>query len=128
MEESILISIKKMLPMDWQSTAFDEPIMAEINSAFLSLNQLGIGPDQGFIVKSDKTTWDQFIATSNSFEGVGRVKKTAYLEAVKSYVHLNVKLVFDPPTNGSVLESINKQIQRLEWRLNTQVEILNKEV
>ena len=130
MDESILTSIKRMLPMDPTCTEFDEPIIAHINTALLSLNQIGIGPDEGFLIMSANETWDQFIATSESFSSGSSVidtgsKKTAYLQAVKTYIYLSVKLAFDPPTNASVIESINKQMERLEWRLNAQTDILH---
>ena len=32
-------------------------------------------------------------------------------------VGLKVKLAFDPPTNSTLLQSINDQIKDLEWRL-----------
>ncbi len=37
--------------------------------------------------------------------------------AVKSYIHLRVKLLFDPPDIGFVLTAMKEQIQELEWRL-----------
>ena len=81
-----------------------------INSVFLNLTQLGVGPSEGFLIEDDTATWDDFIGDSNQ------------LQAVKSYVYLKVKLLFDPPLSSSVTESMNRMISELEWRLNVAVE------
>ena len=39
------------------------------------------------------------------------------LESVRSFIHLKVKLLFDPPMSSAVIESINHMIEELEWRL-----------
>ena len=44
------------------------------------------------------------------------------LQAVKSYMYLKVKLLFDPPLSSSVIESMNRMIAELEWRLNVAVD------
>lgn len=108
--ESILTSIKKLLGIDEEYTQFDSDIIMHINSVFLNLTQLGVGPSEGFLIEDDTATWDDFIGDSNQ------------LQAVKSYVYLKVKLLFDPPLSSSVTESMNRMISELEWRLNVAVE------
>lgn len=108
--ESILTSIKKLLGIDEIYTQFDSDIIMHINSVFLNLTQLGVGPSEGFLIEDDTATWDDFIGDSNQ------------LQAVKSYVYLKVKLLFDPPLSSSVTESMNRMISELEWRLNVAVE------
>lgn len=108
--ESILTSIKKLLGITEEYAHFDDDIIMHINSAFMSLQQLGVGPSDGFTITSDEQVWTDFL---------GEMKK---LEAIKSYIYLKVKLIFDPPTSSFVLESINRQIQEYEWRLNVQAE------
>ena len=108
--ESILTSIKKLLGIDEEYTQFDDDIIMHINSVFLNLTQLGVGPSEGFLIEDDTATWDDFIGDSNQ------------LQAVKSYVYLKVKLLFDPPLSSSVTESMNRMISELEWRLNVAVE------
>lgn len=108
--ESILTSIKKLLGIDEIYTQFDDDIIMHINSVFLNLTQLGVGPSEGFLIEDDTATWDDFIGDSNQ------------LQAVKSYVYLKVKLLFDPPLSSSVTESMNRMISELEWRLNVAVE------
>ena len=108
--ESILTSIKKLLGIDEEYTQFDSDIIMHINSVFLNLTQLGVGPSEGFQIEDDSDTWEDFIGDSNQ------------LQAVKSYVYLKVKLLFDPPLSSSVIESMNRMITELEWRLNVAVE------
>lgn len=108
--ESILTSIKKLLGIAEEYTQFDDDIIMHINSVFLNLTQLGVGPSEGFLIEDDTATWDDFIGDSSQ------------LQAVKSYVYLKVKLLFDPPLSSSVTESMNRMISELEWRLNVAVE------
>ena len=108
--ESILTSIKKLLGIDEEYTQFDSDIIMHINSVFLNLTQLGVGPSEGFQIEDDSDTWEDFIGDSNQ------------LQAVKSYVYLKVKLLFDPPLSSSVIESMNRMIAELEWRLNVAIE------
>lgn len=108
--ESILVSIKKLLGISEDYTQFDDDLIMHINSVFLNLMQLGVGPTEGFLIEDDYATWDDFIGDSIS------------LQAVKSYMYLKVKLLFDPPPSSAVIESTNKMIAELEWRLNTAVE------
>lgn len=108
--DSILTSIKKLLGIDEEYKQFDADIIMHINTVFLNLTQLGVGPAEGFLIEDDSATWDDFIGDSNQ------------LQAVKTYVYLKVKLLFDPPLSSSVTESINRIISELEWRLNVAVD------
>lgn len=104
--ESILTSIKKMLGIDAGYTHFDADIIMHINSVFSILTQIGVGPADGFSIKGADETWEQFIeGIPNSFS------------MVKSYAYLKVRLLFDPPLSSAAIESINRQISELEWRL-----------
>lgn len=108
--ESILTSIKKLLGIEEEYTQFDNDIIMHINTVFLNLTQLGVGPEEGFLIEDDTATWYDFIGDSNQ------------LQAVKSYMYLKVKLLFDPPLSSSVIESMNRMIAELEWRLNVAVD------
>ena len=110
METSILTSIKKLLGVAEDYTEFDEDIITHINSVFLNLTQLGVGPEEGFMIEDDTAEWEDFIDYS------------IQLQAVKTYMYLKVKLLFDPPLSSSVTESINRMIAELEWRLNAAVD------
>ena len=114
--DSILTSIKKLLGMTKDYTHFDADIIMNINTEFMSLKQLGIGPADGFIIEDDSATWDEYINVEDD------PSKLTLLSAVKSYIHLKVELAFDPPQNSSVTESIKQRISELEWRLNVEAE------
>jgi hypothetical protein len=108
--DSILDSVKHVLNLASDYTPFDQGVIMHINSVFSTLNQLGIGPDEGFMIEDKDSTWDTFL------EGDPR------LNNVKTYVYLRVRLLFDPPTTGYLVEALQKQIQEHEWRLNAQRE------
>lgn len=103
--ESILVSIKKLLGIDSECTQFDSDIIMDINTALMVLTQLGVGPENGFSISDDSQKWSDFTDIS-------------LIEGVKSYVHHKVRLMFDPPTNSTVMESEKQIIAELEWRLN----------
>ena len=108
--ESILISIKKLLGITEEYDQFDPDIIMHINSVFMVLTQLGVGPSEGFSIEDDTAVWTDFIQD---------IKK---LESVKTYIYLKVKLAFDPPLSSAVIESMNRLINELEWRLNVAAE------
>lgn len=108
--DSILTSVKKMLGIVAECTDFDAEIIMHINSVFMVLTQLGVGPSEGFIIMDDSAIWEDFIV------------EPLELQAVKSHVFMKVKLLFDPPTNGAVVESYNRLINEFEWRLNVAAE------
>lgn len=106
---SILTSIKKLLGITEECENFDADIIIHINSVFMILTQLGVGPTEGFSIQDKTTTWDEFIPVNQ-------------LESVRSYVYMKVKLMFDPPLSSAVMESMNRMISEFEWRLNIAVE------
>ena len=108
--DSILTSIKKMLGISEDYTQFDADLIMHINSVFLNLTQLGVGPASGFSIEDETTEWTDFI------------NNNAQLQAVKSYIYLKIKLLFDPPLSSAVIESTNRMIAELEWRLNVAAE------
>ena len=105
MNDSILTSIKKLLGITEEYEHFDQDIIIHINSVFMILNQLGVGPSNGFSITDKTAVWSDFIS-----EGTN-------LESVKSYIYLKVRLLFDPPTTSAVMESMNRMICELEFRL-----------
>lgn len=108
--ENILDSIKKLLGIDEADLNFDQELIMHINSVFMVLNQLGVGPVGGFKISSNEEVWTDFVGTRLD------------LESVKSYIYLKVRLLFDPPQNSFLVSSIEKQIEEQEWRLQVQVE------
>jgi hypothetical protein len=106
METSILISTKKILGITESYTAFDLDIITHINSTFSILNQLGVGPEAGFMIEDEVAVWDDLEVPIRQ------------LSLIKTYVFLKVRLLFDPPTTSFLIEATNKQIEEYEWRLN----------
>lgn len=107
--DSILNSVKKKLGIQEDYPHFDEDIIIDINSVFMILNQLGVGPDEPFTIEDEDAYWDDFIDNTR-------------IEAVKSYMYMRVRLMFDPPTSGFLVDSLKKQIDELEWRMLVQAE------
>lgn len=103
--ESILNSVKKLLGIDPSYTQFDTDLIMHINSVFLILNQLGVGPDDPFTITGVNDNWSDFIEDGS-------------IELVKSYMFLKVKLLFDPPQNGTLVQAMKDQIAEFEWRAN----------
>lgn len=109
--EGILISIKSLLGVEGTYTHFDDELVMHINSVFFTLTQMGVGPVEGFSIKDNTATWEEYFGTDK------------FLEAVKMYIYLKVRLSFDPPAVSFVLDAIQRQISELEFRLMTQVDI-----
>lgn len=109
-EGSILHDIKKMLGPSYDDDSFDTDIIIHINSTFTTLRQLGVGPAKGYRISDEDNLWSEF------------VKDEEMLDSVKTYIYLKVKLIFDPPLNGTLYEAFERQVKELEWRLNVSVE------
>ena len=110
--ESILTSIKKLLGPSGEYEAFDTDIIIHINTALMDLRRLGVGPVTGFRIEDETTTWNDFLSEEEMLR----------LESIKDYVYLNVRMLFDPPTNGSHMDAMSKRIEKLEWTINMAVE------
>lgn len=108
--DSILDSIKKLLGIDSSYKQFDQDLIMHINSVFLTLNQLGVGPSGGFMIEDASEYWEDYIEDMTK------------LQAIRTYMYLKVKLLFDPPLSSAVIESMNRQIAEFEWRLNIAVD------
>jgi hypothetical protein len=108
--ESILTSIKKLLGIAEEYTHFDTDLIMHINSVLSILTQIGVGPSEGFSIKDKNNVWEDFITEDSK------------LELVKSYIYMKVKLLFDPPLSSAVIESTNRMISELEWRIQVAVD------
>ena len=102
---SILISVKKLLGLTEEYTVFDPDIIMHINATFMVLNQLGVGPTDGFFIADARALWSDYLGDDKS------------IEAVKTYVASKVRLAFDPPTSSAHVEALNGIIAEFEWRL-----------
>ncbi len=110
MNESILASIKKLLGIHETDYSFDSDIMMHINSIFVVLWQMGVGPEAPYSIKSSDETWEDF------------TEDLSKIEMIKSYMYLRVAQLFDPPSSSIVSDSQKNLISELEWRLYTAAE------
>lgn len=109
-DQSILMSIKKLLNVDEEDPAFDTDIGMLINAEFMTLHQLGIGPDDGFSIHEADTKWTDFS------------DDPTLIESVKAYIYMKVRMIFDPPASSVVADAFNARIHELEFRMNVQAE------
>lgn len=110
MEDSILISVKKYLGIADEDHGFDLDILMSINSVFGILTQLGVGPKGGYTISDESAKWSDYLQDNK------------YLEMVKTYMYLKVRMIFDTPTSGSMNSAHEQLIQELEWRINVMVD------
>ena len=110
LNDSILSSVKKLLNLPEEYTDFDEDIILHINSALDTIQQLGVGPLEHYEIEDKDNLWSEFI---------GDVK---FINFVKTAVWLDVRLVFDPPSTSFQIESFQKRLDQLHWRLRVQAD------
>jgi len=108
--DSILDSTKKALGIDPQITDFDVDLTMHINSVLATLNQLGVGPTEGFAIEDSGATWDTFLGDDPT------------LNNVRSYMYMKVRMMFDPPQTAHLVASMNEQVNQLEWRISVRRE------
>jgi hypothetical protein len=106
MIESILDSTKKNLGIEPEYAAFDDQIIMHINSVFSTLQQLGVGPVNGYMIEDATPTWSDFLADDPRYN------------QVRTYVYLRVRLMFDPPATSFAINSMEEQAKEMEWRMN----------
>ena len=112
---SVLNTTKKLLGLDADDDSFDSDICIGINSAILTLSQLGLEGNEGFIVTDDTQEWSDYLNDNK------------LLPMVQQYIHLKTKMSFDPPQNSFVCENLKQIITELEWRIRMVSETNNKE-
>ena len=110
-EDSILVTIKKLLSLGPDNTDFDDDIILHINSVLAILQQLDIGPEDGFYITDASKTWHDYLGSNY-----------AHISMVKSYMAAKVRLLFDPPVSSAVLESLTRICSEFEWRANVAAE------
>ena len=112
LDDSILRTIKLMLGLTDDITAYDEEIKVHINSLFTILNQLDVISDDGFRISGYDETWGQL------------TDRLTLAEMIKEFMYLKVRMIFDPPGSSVVSDAYNSRIAELEWRMNIQAERL----
>lgn len=103
--DSILLSTKKLLGIEPDVTAFDDALILNINTALSILHQLGVGPDGGLNISGEGSTWEELTGGDNR------------LSMVRTYVHMKVRMMFDPPASSAVMESMENNLKEIEWRI-----------
>lgn len=88
---------------------FDEALIAEINTAFNILTQLGFGPLKSFAITGEDETWDQYLPADDPR---GNMAKT--------YISARAKLKFDPPQSSYLVDALKEDVAELEFRLSVQ--------
>ena len=106
MNDSILDSVKKVLGIYIANMDFEIDILIHLNSALFILSQMGVVKVDDFQVYDETKTWSE-ILTSDQFN----------LFAIKSWVALKIRMLFDPPTSSILAEAINTNLKELEWRI-----------
>jgi hypothetical protein len=110
MEDSILKTIKQLSGVDPEDDSFDVDQITYINGVFVDLDDLGIGPAGGFMIEDETETWTEFFAGDGTLTPV-------FLNNVKVYVALRVRLRFDPPATSYHTTAMKEQIDELAWRI-----------
>lgn len=108
----IITTTKELSGVMAEYDNFDKDLVMYINSVFLVLKQLGVGPKEGFVITLDgKETWNDFLPDNRILR-----------ESVKAYMGNKVRLQFDPPTSSALLEALTRNVNEFEWRLNAEAE------
>ena len=113
--DSILTSVKKIIGISEEDESFDTDLIMHINSVLMILNQLGVGPEDGFSITDKSAVWTDVIGDNK------------LIEATKTFVGLKVRLIFDPPTSSAHIESLKEIIKEFEWRLKEDAEFTNSD-
>lgn len=122
LEESILLSTKKVLNIPHGVDSFDLDVLMHINTAFSILSELGVFDEAGVEI-TDETTWEEL----QEAQELTNPLTVAMVQMLRSYIFLRVRMLFDPPTTGFLLTSMEKQLQELEWRISTKWEYAQRE-
>jgi hypothetical protein len=104
-ETSILKTVKNSLGLDVNNASFDPEVILYINTVLATLNQIGVGPENGFQIVDAVATWDNLLGSD------------LRLNNVQSYVYLQVKLLFDPPQSSFAIEAIERMAKELSTRI-----------
>lgn len=114
--ESILRSVKKQIGLDPEYTQFDPDIIMSINTVFVILNRVGVGPSTGFRIEDESAEWTDFLPDDD-----------LNFDVVKTYIAAKVRLIFDPPTSSIIMQATKEVIAELEWTLNINAETSQSE-
>lgn len=109
MELNVLNSVKSNVGIPDDVIDFDNDIILYTNLALDTLIQLGV--DVTTNIDKD-TEWTNIIVNISQER----------ISMVQSYVNISVRLIFDPPSNSTILNSLKDKINELEFRLQVKEE------
>lgn len=109
----IIDTIKKMLGLSEDYSAFDTEILFFINSAIMDLSQLGVCSSNFQITENGNETWDDLLSEYSD---------NGLLNSAQEYIYLRTRLSFDPPNSGYVTNALKDRLTEATWRLRVQVE------
>ena len=118
MAGTILSDVKQMLGLQDDYTPFDREIVMHINSVLMILDQLGVGKPNYRVTLSQSAGENPIMESTQTWDDYLGSSYTGNMEAVKSYVYTKVKLLFDPPASGTLMESYKKLADEFEFRLS----------
>lgn len=110
MEQSILLSTKKILGIGADDESFDLDILTFINTAFSTLNDVGVGVLGGLHIDGPDYEWDDFAADC----GVDDTQ----VNDIRTYVFLRVRMLFDPPGTPYLINAFEKQLEEHVTRIS----------
>lgn len=102
--DSILLTVKKLCNIAPDCEHFDIDLIADINSVFASLWTMGLGTTP-FLVTGTTESWSDI---PNAFGATN---------ILKVYVPLMVHKIFDAPTTTSVSQALNEVLDEYGWRI-----------
>lgn len=100
---SILTDVKAFVGIVEEDESFDKQIIMCINSVFSSLTQVLAGKDEHFYITDKSAQWEHYVSDYK-------------IDWIKMNVCMNVKKMFDPPTNATVMQAINDVAAETQWR------------
>lgn len=106
MNDSILDSVKKLIGIAASNTDFDQDLIIHINTVLFILKQMGIIKISFHGIEDNDSKWKDYL-TSDQLN----------IYAIKSWVGLKVRMLFDPPTSSILAEAMNTNLKELEWRI-----------
>lgn len=107
--DTILGTIKPMLQVPPHVDVYDSVIMTYINDSLMTLYQLGLPDGKPFYLETGEETWEDYLGPDIKFA-----------QAVKSAIYTDVKILFDPPTMGALINSLKEVSAELKFRLVAQ--------
>lgn len=105
LDRSILVDIRPMNNVDENDNGFDNKLIPLINGQIMMAHEFGIGYN-GFRITGSQQKWRDWLGDNGD-----------KLEAAKIWLGYSVLMLFNPPDNATLMQSIQNQITKYEWIL-----------